>query len=733
MDSYTGSIAGKFQADQGKSRYRGTNAGVTITEPAEKEKYTVAQEEKMADTIYMNRELSWLKFNERVLEEAENPENPLCERLTFASIYQSNLDEFYMVRVGSLVDQMLLAKDIRENKTNMTPKEQLDAILARTKKLNRKRDVVYEEIMESLEEYGVHMLNFHKIEKEDRNYLERYFEAEVAPVISPSIVGKRQPFPFLRNKEIYAVVVLETKKGKEKLGIIPCSSAGIQRLIPVPGKTGTYMLSEELILHFVSKIFKGYHIKAKSLLRITRNADIDADALYDEDLDYREFMVELIKARKKLAPIRLELSREMDGDVVETLCEYLEVDKNFVFRGDIPLDLSFVFQIQDGLRKRTELFYEKRIPQKSPMFNSHEPILDQIAKKDRFLSYPYESIKPFLTMLHEAANDEDVVSIKMTLYRVAKQSKVVEALIEAAENGKEVFVLVELKARFDEENNIGWSRLLEDAGCHVIYGLDGYKVHSKLCQIMKKKDGNVEYYTQIGTGNYNEKTARLYTDLSLMTADPKIGTEAARVFQALAMGETVEDMDHLLVAPKCLQNKVLAMIDEEIEHAKVGEQAYIGLKMNSLTDKRIMNKLVQASCAGVHIDMVVRGICCLIPGVKGQTENIHIISIVGRFLEHSRIYIFGTQERAKIYISSADFMTRNTLRRVEVAAPIEDPDIRMQIQEMFVTMLSDNRKARTMNNKENYKIEPSDNAPLNSQEVFLEQAYDNAAPVVMEK
>ena len=687
----------------------------------------------MADTIYMNRELSWLKFNERVLEEAENPENPLCERLTFASIYQSNLDEFYMVRVGSLVDQMLLAKDIRENKTNMTPKEQLDAILARTKKLNRKRDVVYEEIMESLEEYGVHMLNFHKIEKEDRNYLERYFEAEVAPVISPSIVGKRQPFPFLRNKEIYAVVVLETKKGKEKLGIIPCSSAGIQRLIPVPGKTGTYMLSEELILHFVSKIFKGYHIKAKSLLRITRNADIDADALYDEDLDYREFMVELIKARKKLAPIRLELSREMDGDVVETLCEYLEVDKNFVFRGDIPLDLSFVFQIQDGLRKRTELFYEKRIPQKSPMFNSHEPILDQIAKKDRFLSYPYESIKPFLTMLHEAANDEDVVSIKMTLYRVAKQSKVVEALIEAAENGKEVFVLVELKARFDEENNIGWSRLLEDAGCHVIYGLDGYKVHSKLCQIMKKKDGNVEYYTQIGTGNYNEKTARLYTDLSLMTADPKIGTEAARVFQALAMGETVEDMDHLLVAPKCLQNKVLAMIDEEIEHAKVGEQAYIGLKMNSLTDKRIMNKLVEASCAGVHIDMVVRGICCLIPGVKGQTENIHIISIVGRFLEHSRIYIFGTQKRAKIYISSADFMTRNTLRRVEVAAPIEDPDIRMQIQEMFVTMLSDNRKARTMNNKGNYKIEPSDNAPLNSQEVFLEQAYDNAAPVVMEK
>ena len=681
----------------------------------------------MADTIYMNRELSWLKFNERVLEEAENPENPLCERLTFASIYQSNLDEFYMVRVGSLVDQMLLAKDIRENKTNMTPKEQLDAILARTKKLNRKRDVVYEEIMESLEEYGVHMLNFHKIEKEDRNYLERYFEAEVAPVISPSIVGKRQPFPFLRNKEIYAVVVLETKKGKEKLGIIPCSSAGIQRLIPVPGKTGTYMLSEELILHFVSKIFKGYHIKAKSLLRITRNADIDADALYDEDLDYREFMVELIKARKKLAPIRLELSREMDGDVVETLCEYLEVDKNFVFRGDIPLDLSFVFQIQDGLRKRTELFYEKRIPQKSPMFNSHEPILDQIAKKDRFLSYPYESIKPFLTMLHEAANDEDVVSIKMTLYRVAKQSKVVEALIEAAENGKEVFVLVELKARFDEENNIGWSRLLEDAGCHVIYGLDGYKVHSKLCQIMKKKDGNVEYYTQIGTGNYNEKTARLYTDLSLMTADPKIGTEAARVFQALAMGEVVEHTDKLLVAPLCLQNKVLDMIGDEISAALAGKDAYIGLKMNALTDKKIIDKLIEASCAGVKIDLIIRGICCLIPGVKDATENIRVISIVGRFLEHSRIYIFGSEGREKVYIASADYMTRNTLRRVEVAAPVCDPAIKERLLEMFRIMLNDNQKARHEDSEGNYRIPMTIERPLDAQETFYQQAYEAAA------
>ena len=682
---------------------------------------------KTQQKIFMNRELSWLKFNERVLEEAENREVPLCERLTFASIYQSNLDEFFMVRVGSLIDQMLLDKNMKENKTKMTPQEQIDAIIPQVQKLNRRKDSVYEEMMDSLKEHNIHLVNFQKISKKESEYLRAYFQAEIAPLISPTIIGKRQPFPFLKNKEIYAVAVLETKNGKEKLGIIPCGNETFDRLINISGKDA-YMLSEEMILHYVPRIFKGYHVKAKTLIRITRNADIDADSMYDEDLDYRDFMVELIKKRKKLAPVRMELSREMDGEIIDLLCEYLELERKYVFYTQTPLDLSFVFKIQDILRRETDLFFEKRVPQRSPQFNEEMPIMDQIEKEDKLLSYPYESMRPFLKMLQEAAEDKDVVSIKMTLYRVAKQSKIIASLIEAAENGKDVTILVELKARFDEENNIEWSRQLEDAGCRVIYGLDGYKVHSKLCQIMKKKDGNVEYYTQIGTGNYNEKTARLYTDLSLMTADPKIGMEAARVFQALAMGETVEDMEYLLVAPRCLQNKVLAMIDEEIEHAKAGEPAYIGLKMNSLTDKRIMSKLVEASCAGVHIDMVIRGICCLIPGVKGQTENIHIISIVGRFLEHSRIYIFGTQERARIYISSADFMTRNTLRRVEVAAPIEDSDIRMQIQEMFVTMLSDNRKARSMNNKGIYKIEPSDNAPLNSQEVFLQQAYDNAAP-----
>ena len=671
----------------------------------------------------MNRELSWLKFNERVLEEAENPEVPLCERLTFASIYQSNLDEFFMVRVGSLYDQTLLDKKIRENKTGMTSQEQIDAILKRTKQINKRKEAVYEELMERVAEQGIRILRFNELDEEGAAYLERYFESEIAPLISPTVVGRRQPFPFLRNKEIYAVAVLGSKGKKDRLGIIPCTSNIFGRLIAVPGMQGTYMLAEELILHFAPAVFKGYKIKSKSLLRITRNADIDADALYDEDLDYREFMEGLIKQRKKLAPIRLELSRDIDKKGIVVLCEYLELDESHVFISSTPLDLSFVFQIQDLLRKHTELYFPKRTPQRSDQFQDGKSIIEQIREEDKLLSYPYESIRPFLHLLTEAAEDPDVISIKMTLYRVAKQSKVVEALIEAAENGKEVVVLVELRARFDEENNIGWSRLLEDAGCQVIYGLDGYKVHSKLCLITRKNGGQVEYITQIGTGNYNEKTSRLYTDLSLMTANVEIGLEASNVFQSLSKGEVVEHSEHLLVAPKCLQNKVLAMLDEEIAHARNGEEAYAGFKLNSLTDKKIIDKLIEASEAGVKIDMVVRGICCLIPGVEGKTENIRIISIVGRFLEHSRIYIFGNSKRRKYYIASADFMTRNTVRRVEVAAPVYDERLQNKLQDMFDIMLADNQKARYLDAEGNYHRVINEEAPLNSQEYFYAQAY----------
>ena len=673
--------------------------------------------------IYMNRELSWLKFNERVLEEAENPEVPLCERLTFASIYQSNLDEFFMVRVGSLYDQTLLDKKICENKTGMTSQEQIDAILKQTKLINKRKEAVYEELMARVAEQKIRILRFNELDEDGAHYLEGYFKSEIAPLISPTVIGRRQPFPFLKNKEIYAVAVLGAKGKKDRLGIIPCTSNIFGRLIAVPGIPGTYMLAEELILHFAPVVFKGYKIKSKSLLRITRNADIDADALYDEDLDYREFMAGLIKQRKKLAPIRLELSRDMDKKGIAVLCEYLELDENHVFMSSTPLDLSFVFQIQDLLRKNPELYFPKRTPQKSDQFQDGKSIIAQIKEEDKLLSYPYESIRPFLHLLTEAAEDPDVISIKMTLYRVAKQSKVVEALIEAAENGKEVVVLVELRARFDEENNIEWSRRLEDAGCQVIYGLDGYKVHSKLCLITRKNAGQVEYITQIGTGNYNEKTSRLYTDLSLMTSNVEIGLEASNVFQALSKGEVVEHTRHLLVAPKCLQNKVLDMLDEEIAHARNGEETYAGFKLNSLTDKKIIDKLIEASEAGVKIDMIIRGICCLIPGVKGKTENIRIISIVGRFLEHSRIYIFGSKERRKYYIASADFMTRNTVRRVEVAAPVYNDKLKTKLQEMFDVMLSDNQKARKLEADGNYHRVSNDLTPVNAQEYFYAEAY----------
>ena len=679
------------------------------------------------ENIYMNRELSWLKFNERVIEEAENPEVPLCERMNFVSIYQSNLDEFFRVRVGSLQDQMLVNKKIRDNKTNMTSEEQIRAILKEVKRLNKRKDAAYKDLMGKVEEYGIRLIDFTTAKSEEKKYLEQYFNHEIVPLSSPTIVGKRQPFPFLRNQDIYAVVVLETRSGKERIGIIPCTNNMVERLIELPGGKGRYILSENIILHYIGKVFKGYKVKGKSLIRVVRNADIDADALYDEDLDYREFMADLMKERKKLSPVRLDMSREIDESVVEALCRYLDVLPERVFRSEAPLDLSFVYKIQDLLRMNPELFYEKRVPQKSASFRDGESILKQIEKEDKLLSYPYESIRPFLNMLNEAAEDDSVISIKMTLYRLAKQSKIIEALCEAAENGKEVVVLVELRARFDEENNIRWSRMLEKAGCQIIYGLEGYKVHSKLCLITKKGPDGIEYITQIGTGNYNEKTARLYTDLSLMTANEQIGMDAARVFQALAKGETVEESGHLLVAPKCLQSRIIEMIDEEIRNKKNGEDAYIGLKLNSLTDKKIMDKLVEASCAGVHIDMIIRGICCLIPGVKGQTENIHIISIVGRFLEHSRIYIFGCGEKRKYYISSADFMTRNTVKRVEVAAPVYSPVLKERIQGIFDLMLSDNKKARVENADGTYTLVKCEGAQVNSQEMLYQEAYGKAA------
>lgn len=677
---------------------------------------------------YDNRELSWLKFNERVLEEASDKSVPLCERLMFAAIFQSNLDEFFMIRVGSLYDRTLVGSDERENKTDMTCQQQLDAIFKRTAELVPMRDNAYRGVMEELEKHGVEQVDFSALSDKEESYLKVYFTTEILPLISPQVIDKRHPFPFLKNKEIYAVAHLESKSSV-KLAIVPASGS-FSRIIFLPGAKHRFMLVEELILHYMPLIFEHYKILDKSLMRITRNADINMEeALYDHDVDLRDVMSELLKKRKKLSPVRMELSRKLGSEAVDYLCEKLELAKEQVFRLKSPLDLSFVYPLRGKLEDSFPLlFFGRADPQNSCEVVKDAPMIPQILRRDILLSYPFESIRPFLRLLMEAANDPSVVSVKITLYRVASNSKVIDALIAAAENGKDVLVLVELRARFDEENNIGWSQRLERAGCNVIYGPESLKVHSKLLLITRKTNsGKIEYITQVGTGNYNEKTSALYTDLSLMTANQDIGAEASMVFNALSTSSLVEHTSRLLVAPLCLQNKIIEMIDNEITAAKRGEEAFIGLKLNSLTDKTLMDKLVEASQSGVKVRMVIRGICCLVAGIEGLTENIEITSIVGRYLEHSRIYIFGTPERRKIYISSADFMTRNTLRRVEVAVPIYDNHVRNRIMHIFDVLIRDNVKARKMAPDGTYSHVKTEGEPVDSQSTFIREAYENAA------
>lgn len=674
--------------------------------------------------IYTNREISWLSFNERVLDEAANDKVPLAEKLTFLSIYQTNLDEFYMVRVGTLTTQMHTNKNIVDNKTGMSCEEQVFRILERTKELEKKKAYVYDDLMKKLELCGIRIINFSKLTEAEGIMLESYFDEHIAPFISPMILGKQYPFPFLANKQLYAIALLKTQKGKNKIGIVPCKNTVFKRLIEIPTRPGTFMLSEELILHFISKLYNKYTIREKSILRISRNADIDDSDMYEDDSNYRDVMEDLIKKRNKLEPVRVELSRIINDSAKKELAKYLDVGTDYFIDVETPLDLSFVGELRNSLANRPELFYAKRTPRNSAAIDAGAGIISQIEKKDVLLSYPFESMKPFIKLLEEAAEDKSVVSIKMTLYRVAERSKIIDALVEAAENGKEVVVLVELRARFDEGNNIEVSKRLEEAGCQILYGLGDYKVHSKLCLITRMKNNNsISYITQIGTGNYNEKTARLYTDLSLMTSNRLIGKEAAGIFDALQKGETIDETEYLLVAPKCLQNNIIKLIDEQITLAKEGKKAYIGIKINSLTDKDISDKLIEASQAGVKIDLIVRGICCLRAKIPGYTENINVVSIVGRYLEHSRIYIFGSVSRQKIYISSADFMTRNTLRRVEVATPIFDKAIKKRLRNMFEVLIKDDEKGKEMDENGEYVTRKINEVPVNSQELFYEQAY----------
>ena len=679
--------------------------------------------------VFMNRELSWLKFNERVLEEAQDPAVPLLERLNFASIFQSNLDEFFMVRVGSLYDQMLIKPKKKDNKSNMTAREQLEAIFYKVNELEPMKDIAYKNIMLELMEYGVEQINFRSASIEEQQYLQEYFKREIKPLVFPTIIDKKNPFPFLKNKEIYCAVQLQSKSNV-KLGIIPASGQ-FNRVIRLSGGN-RFILAEDLILHFAPSIFKNYKVVDKTLFRLTRNADITVEeGLYDQDFDFREAMEELCKKRKKLHPVRMQLSETFSQPALQFLCKKLDLDENHIFYLKTPLDLSFTGIIRDMLDK-PELKFDKLVPQKSASVADNMAMMPQIKRHDILLSYPYETIKPFIQLLNEAANDSRVTEIKITLYRLAKNSMVIDALCDAAENGKQVTVLVELRARFDEENNIGWSKLLEESGCHVMYGPQGLKVHSKLCLITRKVGDSVKYTVQVGTGNYNEKTAGLYTDLCLMTSNNDIAQDACEVFRTLSMGELVESSKALMVAPHCLQNKVVELMDNEISIARAGGEGYVAAKLNSLTDKVLMDKIIECSQAGVKVELVIRGISCLVAGVEGVTDNVQIRSIVGRYLEHARIYIFGTGVRKKVYISSADYMTRNTTRRVEVAAPILSEEVKKRVLDIFDTQMQDNVKARIMQPDGKYVRAERGDIAIDAQSRFYAEAYANApkpAPV----
>lgn len=670
-----------------------------------------------------NRELSWLRFNKRVIEEACDTSTPLLERLAFSAIYQSNMDEFFMVRVGSLTDKEKKKNQKIDGKTGMTPSQQLDAIFTAVRRLQPMVNEAYRKNMQELAAYGFEHVTFETATPEEKAFLELYFKREIKPFITGIIINDALPFPFLKNKELYAAVNLNSKKGIT-VGIVPVSHEHSERMIPLGRDGKRFILEEEVVLQFAHLMFKGYKVQDRAIMRITRNADIMVN---NKGADFRDRMEDLVAKRNKLAAVRMEITNEFSRDALDYLCRKLKLKNVRVFNSQIPLDLSYIFQLQE-LDSDPALHYNVRMPRKSASLAENRSVFSQVKAKDILLSYPFESMtSSFIRLLEESAADPRVTSIKITLYRLARNSKVISALCTAAENGKEVLVMIELRARFDEANNIEWSKILQKAGVTVIYGPEEFKAHSKLLLITRKgQGGNFDYVTQIGTGNYNEKTAAIYTDLMLMTADRDIAADAEAVFESLKKGVFVEKTRKLLVSPHALRPQVLEMMDEQINIAKNGGNGYIAAKVNSLNDMTIIMKLVEASRAGVKVELVVRGICCLIAGVEGHTENITVRSIVGRFLEHSRIFIFGREDsEQKIYIGSADYMSRNTVRRVEVAAPVEDERLKKRILSMFSVLMSDNVKARVMLPDGNYvHVERKEGEEaLNSQEYFYEEAY----------
>ncbi|WP_291259111.1 polyphosphate kinase 1 [Fusobacterium sp.] len=671
-----------------------------------------------------NREISWLKFNERVLEEAISKDNPLLEQLKFLSIFTNNLDEFFMIRVGTMLDYLKYVPEYKDSRTGMTAQEQLEEIYKKVTKLYKIKDKIYKELMENLEKEGIKKEKISNLSKKEIDYLEKYFYENVYPFLSPLIIDTWHPFPFIPNKRLNIVLYLEVKKA-EVLGIVSVPE-NIERIIMINKEEGRYILLEELILHFSKNIFSMYKIKESSVMRITRNMDIETDIEnHEENIDYRQYMKQIIKKRNKLEPLRIELQSQIGEEFLNSLLKRLSLGKKQLFFSECPLDLNYFFSLNSILsqKKIMKLLYNPFSPVIHPLVEKRKSIVNYVDKKDLFLFYPFESMKPFLNLIKEASEREDIQSIKITLYRISKNSKIAEYLINAVENGKEVTVLMELRARFDESNNIEWAQKLEEAGCRVIYGIEGFKVHSKICLITYKKNRDIKYITQIGTGNYNEKTSMLYTDYSLITSNEDIGKDADNFFKNMSLGNLRGVYKKLWVAPSSFKQNILKNIDQEIEKVKAGRNGTVIIKCNSFTDKEIINKMVEASSLGVKITLIIRGICCLIPGITGKTENIKVISIVGRFLEHSRIYSFGELNEQIIYISSGDMMTRNTENRVEIGCPILDKEIKERINYHIGVILEDNQKSRILNSDGEYKknISLSDKI-INSQEEFITKA-----------
>ena len=666
-----------------------------------------------------NRELSWLKFNQRVLEEAKDSSVPLLERMKFVSIFTSNLDEFFMIRVGSLYDMSLTDNSAIDSRSGMNPKEQLDAIFAAVAPLYKERDKTYSEIKKLLNPYGVCGLSIKELEQQEKKYVKKYFKDQILPILSPQIVDANHPFPHLLNKELYVIASLK-QNGTSMIGIVPVPQF-VSDILYLPGHDIRYIRMEKVIMEYLDVVFDKYEVSNKNYICVTRNADVspDDEALEIND-DFRLLMQETLHKRRRMAVVRMETAEPLDKELEKYFCDKFKIIPAQIYRTKMPMKLDYIFSIMDKVPAslKRSLIDEPFTPQPSRYLTDGK-VIPQVKKKDILLSYPYESMDPFLRMIKEAAYDPTVLTIRITIYRLAKKARLVEYLCAAAENGKEVTVLIELRARFDEQNNIDWSERLEEAGCRVIYGFEGYKVHSKICLITYRNRNNIEYITQVGTGNYNEKTATMYTDVSLITADKGIGEDAAVFFKNMSIGNLNGSYQHIIVSPTSLKPKVLSLMDEEI---KKGTNGRIIMKMNSVTDVDFIQKVSEASNAGVKVDLIVRGICCILPGVKGYTENLRVTSIVGRYLEHPRIFLFGTGADQKIYIGSADMMTRNTEKRVEVACPVYDETIRKQLTHMLKIMLADNVKARELKSDGKYYKKEKGTSKVNSQEYFMREA-----------